>query len=110
MIIFVCFGLRAPANPLVILVIALSAIMLGSMMFAIMDVVDPYKGLYNISSKNMHHALNAMLRHNATTGLTRTSDAAGDPALTMAEATRPIKAEGTNFASSDEEPKCARPS
>jgi hypothetical protein len=73
MIIFVCFGLRAPVNPLVILVIALSAIMLGSMMFAIMDVVDPYKGLYNISSKNMHHALNAMLRHNATTGLTHSA-------------------------------------
>jgi len=35
------------------------------MVFAIIDVVDPYKGLYNISSKNMHYALDAMLRPNA---------------------------------------------
>ena len=62
MIIFVCFGLRAPANPLVIIVITLSATTLSSMMFAIIDIVDPYKGLYNISSKNMHYALDAMLR------------------------------------------------
>ena len=34
------------------------------MVFAIIDIVDPYKGLYNISSKNMHYALDAMLRHN----------------------------------------------
>jgi len=32
------------------------------MIFAIMDIVDPYKGLYNISSKNMHQALGAMRR------------------------------------------------
>jgi hypothetical protein len=48
---FVCFGLRAPANPLVIIVITLSATILSSMMFAIVDIVDPYKGLYNISSR-----------------------------------------------------------
>jgi hypothetical protein len=64
--IFVCFGLRAPANPLVIFMIALCAATLSSMMFAIMDIVDPYQGLYNISSKNMHQALDAMLRHNST--------------------------------------------
>jgi hypothetical protein len=109
MIIFVCFGLRAPANPLVIIVITLSATTLSSMMFAIIDIVDPYKGLYNISSKNMHYALDAMLRHNTRTALAHSSDAAGDPALTVTEATRPIKADGTNFASSNEEPKCVRP-
>ena len=65
MAIFVCLGLRAPANPLVIIVITLSATTLSSMVFAIIDIVDPYKGLYNISSKNMHYALDAMLRHNA---------------------------------------------
>jgi hypothetical protein len=64
MYIFVCFGLRAPANPLVIIVITLSATTLSSMMFAIIDIVDPYKGLYNISSKNMHYALETMLSHN----------------------------------------------
>jgi hypothetical protein len=109
MIIFVCLGLRAPANPLVIIVITLSATTLSSMMFAIIDIVDPYKGLYNISSKNMHYALDAMLRHNAMKRLAHSSDAAGEQVLTLTEATRPIKSEGTNFASSHEEPKGVRP-
>jgi hypothetical protein len=60
MIIFACFGLRAPANLLVVTVIALSAFTLSGMMFAITDVIDPYMGLYNISSKNMHYALDAL--------------------------------------------------
>ena len=89
MIIFACLGLRAPANPLVIIVITLSATTLSSMMFAIIDIVDPYKGLYNISSKNIHYALHAMLRHNAMKGLTHSSDAAGEQVLTLTEATRP---------------------
>lgn len=76
MIIFVCLGLRAPANPLVIIVITLSATTLSSMMFAIIDIVDPYKGLYNISSKNMHYALDTMLRHNAMNRVAHSSDAA----------------------------------
>jgi hypothetical protein len=96
MMIFVCFGLRAAANPLVIIMIALCAITLSSMMFAIIDIVDPYKGLYNISSKNMHHALNTMLRHNAMDGLAHSPDTAGDPVLTSTEATPPINADGTN--------------
>ena len=97
MIIFACFGLRAPANPLVMIVITLSAITLSGMMFAIIDVVDPYKGLYNISSKNMHYALNAMLTDNAVKGVARLSDTASDPVLTLKEATRRIKSEGTNL-------------
>ena len=109
MAIFVCWGLRAPANPLVIIVITLSATTLSSMMFAIIDIVDPYKGLYNISSKNMHYALDAMLRHNAMKRLAHSSDAAGEQVLTLTEATRPIKSQGTNFASSHEEPKDVRP-
>jgi hypothetical protein len=87
----------------------LSATTLSSMMFAIIDIVDPYKGLYNISSKNMHCALEAMLRHNAMEGLAHSSDAAADPVLTWTEATRPIKSDGTNFASPQEEPKGVRP-
>ena len=109
MAIFVCWGLRAPANPLVIIVITLSATTLSSMMFAIIDIVDPYKGLYNISSKNMHYALEAMLRHNAMKRLAHSSDAAGEQVSTLTEATRPIKSQGTNFASSHEEPKDVRP-
>ena len=109
MIIFVCFGLRAPANPLVMIVITLSATTLSGMMFAIIDIVDPYKGLYNISSKNMHYALDAMLTDNAVKGLAHLSDAASDPVLTLTEAPQPIKSEGTAFASSQEEPKGIRP-
>jgi hypothetical protein len=82
---------------------------LSSMMFAIIDIVDPYKGLYNISSKNMHYALDTMLRHNALKRLAHSSDAAADPVLTLTEATRPMRSEGTNPASSHEEPKGVRP-
>ena len=109
MIIFLCFGLRAPANPLVMIVIILSATTLSGMMFAIIDVVDPYQGLYNISSKNMHYALEAMLKDNAVKGLAHLYDAAGDPVLTLTEAPQPIKSGGTAFASSQEEPKGVRP-
>ena len=109
MIIFMCFGLRGPANPMVMIVIMLSATTLSSMMFAIIDVIDPYKGLYNISSKNVHYALDAMLRHNAMEGLAHSSDAAGLQVLTLTEANRPIKSEGTNLASSHEEPKGVQP-
>jgi hypothetical protein len=109
MIIFLCFGLRAPANPLVMIVITLSATTLSGMMFAIIDVVDPYKGLYNISSKNMHYALEAMLKDNAVKGFAHLSDAASDPVLTLTEAPQPIKSEGTAFASSHEEPNGVRP-
>src|SRR6478752_2136688 len=84
MIIFLCFGLRAPANPLVMIMITLSATTLSSMMFAIIDVVDPYKGLYNISSKNMHQALGAMLRQTGIKGLAPSLDAGGAPVRTFA--------------------------
>ena len=83
MMIFVCFGLRAPANPLIMTMIALSAATLSSMMFAIMDIVDPYKGLYNISSKNMHQALGAMLRQTVIKGLAPSPDAGGDTVPTF---------------------------
>ncbi len=109
MIIFACFGLRAPANPLVMIIITLAAITLSGMMFAIVDVVDPYEGLCNISSKNMHYALNAMLTDNAVTRVAGLSDTASDPVLTLKEVTRPIKSEGTNLAPSQEEPNGIRP-
>jgi hypothetical protein len=83
-LIFVCFGLRAPANPLVMFMIALAAATLSSMMFAIMDIVDPYQGLYNISSKNMHQALDAMLRHNVMKGLAPSGDARPDTTCWLA--------------------------
>jgi hypothetical protein len=86
MMIFACFGLRAPTDPLITTMIALSAATLSSMIFAIMDIVDPYKGLYNISSKNMHHALDAMLRQTDINGLAPSLPAGGDPVRTLTDA------------------------
>ena len=91
--IFVCFGLRAPANPLVIFMMALCAATLSSMMFAIMDIVDPYQGLYNISSKNMHQALDTMLRHNSSVNVS-----IGSPAAPDERASRPQKVDETDSA------------
>jgi hypothetical protein len=90
MMIFVCFGLRAPANPLVATMIALSAATLSSMMFAVMDIVNPYQGLYNISSKNMHQALDTMLRRNSSVNVR-----IGLPAASDERATRPHKVNET---------------
>ena len=95
MIIFGCFGLRAPADPFVIIVIALCAITLSSMMFVIIDIVDPYKGLYNISSKNMHQALAAMLKHNSSVNI-----GIGSPAASDESATRPHEPDETDSAAS----------
>jgi hypothetical protein len=55
MIIFLCIGLRAPTNPLVLIMIALSATTLSSMLFIIMDMVNPYEGKY-VQSLQQHHA------------------------------------------------------
>ena len=93
--IFVCFGLRAPANPLVIFMMALCAATLSSMMFAIMDIVDPYQGLYNISSKNMREALDTMLRHNSSFDVS-----AASAAESIACATGPHKVHETASAPS----------
>jgi len=68
MIIFLCIGLRAPANPLVLIMIALSAATLSSMMFIIMDMVNPYEGKYNLSSSTMRNALNVLIRENPVRG------------------------------------------
>ena len=66
MIIFLCFGLRTTANPLAIVAIALAGVTLSSMTFTITDMVDPYEGRFNISSKSMRDALDVMLTHNVT--------------------------------------------
>ena len=64
MVIFLCFGLRTTVSPLVIIALALAGITLSSMTFTITDMVDPYKGRFNISSKSMRNALELMLAHN----------------------------------------------
>lgn len=64
MIIFVCFGIRAPDHPVAIAMIALAATTLTSMMFAVRDMVNPYEGIYNIPSRNVRRALDVMLHFN----------------------------------------------
>ncbi|CAN5129567.1 hypothetical protein BH09ACT8_BH09ACT8_07160 [soil metagenome] len=64
MIIFVCFGLRAPTNAVAIIMIGLSAVTLSSMLFWIVDMVNPYEGIYDISSTNLRNVLKIMLQHN----------------------------------------------
>lgn len=66
MVIFLCFGLRTTVSPLVIIALALAGITLSSMTFTITDMVDPYEGRFNISSKSMRNALDVMLTHNVT--------------------------------------------
>jgi hypothetical protein len=68
MTIFLCFGLRAPASPIAIVMIGLCAITLSSMLFSILDMVNPYDGLYDVSSEGMRRVLNLMLAHNTGDG------------------------------------------
>ena len=56
-IVFACIGLTAPANPVTVIVIALSAISITVAMFVILDLDLPYGGLFGISSDAMRHAL-----------------------------------------------------
>ena len=72
MIIFICFGLRAPTSPIAIVMIGLSATTLSSMLFTIVDMVNPYDGIYDISSDTMHDVLGVMQTHNPDS-----ADAAG---------------------------------
>jgi hypothetical protein len=68
MTIFLCFGLRAPASPIAVIMIALSAITLCSMLFTILDMVDPYDGVYDVSSQNMRRVLDIMRKHDPIDG------------------------------------------
>ena len=61
-ILFASFGLTAPANPVTILVIALSAISITVAVFVIIDLDLPYGGLFSIPSTSMRNALADMMR------------------------------------------------
>lgn len=61
MIMFGCFGLIAPPNPLSVITIVLCAISLSSVMFVILDLSHPYGGYFAISSETMRTALESML-------------------------------------------------
>ncbi len=61
-ILFASLGLTAPANATTAIVIALSAISITVAVFVILDLDQPYGGLFGIPSTSMRHALADMMR------------------------------------------------
>lgn len=61
-ILFVCFGLRAPPTTLGVIVVALCAVSVSSAIFIILEMDFPYGGLFGIPSESMRHALADMMR------------------------------------------------
>jgi len=61
-ILFSSFGLRAPPNSMSVIVIALCAISVTIAVFVILDMDDPYGGLFGIPSTSMRNALVDMMR------------------------------------------------
>ncbi len=60
-ILFASIGLTAPANPVAVIVIGLSAVSITVAMFVILDLDLPYGGLFGIPSNSMRHALADMM-------------------------------------------------
>ena len=56
-VLFASIGLTAPANPVSVIVIALSAVSITVAMFVILDLDMPYGGMFGIPSDAMRHAL-----------------------------------------------------
>lgn len=61
-ILFVCFGVRAPPNTLGVIVVGLCAVSVSSAIFVILDMDFPYGGLFGIPSDSMRNALADMMR------------------------------------------------
>jgi hypothetical protein len=61
-ILFASIGLTAPANPVTVIVIVLSAISVTAAVFVIQDLDMPYGGLFGIPSTSMRDALADMMR------------------------------------------------
>ena len=62
-ILFASIGLTAPASPVAVIVIGLSAISITSAVFVIQDLDMPYGGLFGIPSTSMRDALADMMAH-----------------------------------------------
>jgi hypothetical protein len=60
-ILFASIGLTAPATPVSVIVIGLSAVSITAAMFVILDLDMPYGGLFGIPSSAMRHALADMM-------------------------------------------------
>lgn len=61
-LLFGTFCLTAPPNPLVVTVIALCALSITVVIFVILDLDEPYGGLFGVPSTSMRNALADMMR------------------------------------------------
>ena len=61
-ILFGSFGLRAPPNSMIVAIIGLCALSVTSAVFVILDMDQPYGGLFGIPSTAMRNALADMMR------------------------------------------------
>jgi hypothetical protein len=61
-ILFGAFGLTASPNPLVVTIIALCALSITVAVFVILDMDEPYGGLFGVPSASMRNALADMTR------------------------------------------------
>ncbi len=61
-LLFGTFCLTAPPNPLVVTVIALCALSITVVVFVILDLDEPYGGLFGVPSTSMRNALADMMR------------------------------------------------
>lgn len=70
-VIFVCFGLNAPSNRFVFVIITLSALSISSAMFVILEMDSPFTGYVVVSSRPMRNALSDILQPEPHIGLPR---------------------------------------
>jgi hypothetical protein len=61
-ILFGAFGLTARPNVMVATIIVLSALSITSAVFVILDMDEPYGGLFGVPSTAMRNALDDMIR------------------------------------------------
>jgi hypothetical protein len=61
-VLFASFGLRAPPNSMSVTVIGLCALSVTAAVFVILDMDQPYEGLFGIPSASMRNALADMMR------------------------------------------------
>jgi len=61
-LLFGTFCLTAPPNPMVVTVIALCALSITVVVFVILDLDEPYGGLFGVPSTSMRNALADMMR------------------------------------------------
>jgi len=61
-VVFAGFGISAPRNPLVIIMLALGAFSIASSIFVILDLGTPFNGFFAVSSEPLRQALDHLNR------------------------------------------------